>query len=197
LDRIFCSFEVKADPNDDTGIIRGHGSTFGSVDSCGDTVAKGAFTKSIADIKSGASPWPPMLSQHSDDLPIGAWTHIDEDEKGLRLRGQLAIKTRRGLEAYNLLRMTPRPALNGLSIGYRAKDYELHKAGSGPNGAKRTLKAVDLVECSLVTFPADKFARVASVKSGFDIEPVDEAMSMKDFAMMEFEMLRRTMCRHN
>src|ERR1700737_899660 len=98
---------------------------------------------------------------------------------------------------YALLKMKPRPAFNGLSIGYRAKDFELHKSGSGPNGAKRTLKAVDLVECSLVTFPADKFARVASVKSGFDIEPVDEAMSMKDFAMMEFEMLRRTMCRHN
>jgi phage head maturation protease len=87
--------------------------------------------------------------------------------------------------------MKTRPAFNGLSIGYRAKDFELHRLGSGPNGAKRTLKSVDLVECSLVTFPADKFARVASVKSGFDTEIVDEPMSMKDFAAIQFEMLRR------
>src|ERR1700730_118879 len=52
---------------------------------------------------------------------------------------------------YALLKMKPRPAFNGLSIGYRAKDFELHRSGSGPNGAKRTLKSVDLVECSLVT----------------------------------------------
>ena len=88
--------------------------------------------------------------------------------------------------------MKPRAALNGLSIGYRAKDFELHKSGSGPNGAKRTLKSVDLVECSLVTFPADKFARVAGVKAR--LEPVvDEAVLAKNWALMEFEKMRRLM----
>jgi HK97 family phage prohead protease len=190
MEHFFCPLvEVKFDQRgDNDGTVRGYGSAFGNVDSYGDTVAKGAFKKTIEEIKSGASPWPPMLLQHgaSDQNPIGIWTHLDEDEKGLRLRGQLAIKTRRGLEAYNLLKMQPRPALNGLSIGFRAKDYELHH--SGP--VKRTLKAIDLVECSLVTFPADKFARVASVKFAV-IEPVEEAVSMKEFAIMEFEKLRR------
>ena len=79
-----------------------------------------------------------------------------------------------------LLKMTPRPALNGLSIGYRAKDFELHY--SGP--IKRTLKAADLVECSLVTFPADKFVRVASVKSGFDTEPESPTMTIRELAWL-------------
>jgi HK97 family phage prohead protease len=194
MDHIFCPFEVKLNQHgDDDGTIRGYGSVFGNVDSYGDTVAKGAFQKTISDAKSGAGPWPAMLSQHggSDQTPIGIWTDVDEDDRGLKLKGKLAVNTRRGADAYALLKMKPRPAFNGLSIGYRAKDFELHKSGSGPNGARRTLKAVELVECSLVTFPADKFARVASVKSGFHIEAVDEAVSMKDFAVMQFEQLRR------
>jgi phage head maturation protease len=98
----------------------------------------------------------------------------------------------RPVEAYELLKMTPRPAFNGLSIGYRAKDYELHRNSSGLGGAKGTLKSVDLVECSLVTFPADKFARVASVKSWGETE-VDEAALAKAWALAEFEAMRRLM----
>lgn len=168
MDHIFCPFEIKLDQRgDDDGTIRGYGSVFGNVDSYGDTVAKGAFRKTISDAKSGAAPWPAMLSQHggNDATPIGIWTGMDEDDRGLKLKGKLAVNTRRGADAYALLKMKPRPAFNGLSIGYRAKDFELHKSGQGPNGARRTLKSVDLVECSLVTFPADRFARVASVKA--------------------------------
>jgi HK97 family phage prohead protease len=188
MDHIYCPFEVKLDQDgDDTGIIRGYGSTFGNVDTYGDTVAKGAFTKTIADCKAGNTPWPVMLSQHDQTTPIGIWTDMDEDSRGLKLKGKLAINTRRGADAYALLKMKPRPAFNGLSIGYRANEFQLHK--SGP--IKRALKSVDLVECSLVTFPADKFARVASVKSWSDETPVDEAALAKRWAMREFEAMRR------
>jgi HK97 family phage prohead protease len=190
MDRLICPFEVKIDSDSEDGTISGYGSTFGNVDSYGDTVAKGAFRKTIADAKSGATQWPVMLSQHDQTTPIGIWTGMDEDERGLKLKGKLAVNTRRGADAYALLKMKPRPALNGLSIGYRAKDFELHKSGTGPNGAKRTLKSVDLVECSLVTFPADKFARVASVKSGYEAAP---EMTMRDLAWMNFIELRRLM----
>jgi HK97 family phage prohead protease len=192
MQQTFCPFEFKADPNDNTGCFVGYGSTFGNVDSCGDTVAKGAFKKTIEDAKSGNTNWPAMLSQHSEGLPIGVWTGMQENETGLRLQGKLALNTTKGRDAYELLKMKPRPALNGLSIGYRAKEFELHRNNSGPNGAKRTLKAVDLVEVSLVTFPADKFARVTSVKSWFEDEPqpVDEAAAMKEMARLAWEGMR-------
>jgi HK97 family phage prohead protease len=188
MDHLLIPFEVKANPNDDTGIITGYGSVFGNVDSSGDTVAHGAFKQTIADAKSGVGQWPAMLLQHGgsearDKMPIGIWTHMEEDGRGLRLSGKLA-NTKRGREALALLRMQPRPALDGLSIGYRAKDYELHR--SGP--AKRTLKAVDLVECSLVTFPSDRYARVASVKSRIS---EDEAARCKKWALADWEQLRR------
>jgi HK97 family phage prohead protease len=192
MDRTFCLFEIK-NQRDDDGTFAGYGSTFGNVDSYGDTVAKGAFAKTIADAKSGAAPWPAMLSNHggNDPNPVGIWTGMDEDDNGLRLKGKLALNNKRGADIYALLKMKPRPALNGLSIGYVAKDFELHKSGSGPKGARRTLKSIDLHEISFATFPADKFARVASIKSWHDAEPVDEAITMKDFAMIQFQELRR------
>lgn len=189
MDHIYCPFEFKMNGHgEEDGTFSGYGSTFGNVDSYGDTVAKGAFRKTIADAKSGITQWPAMLSQHggTDQTPIGVWTGMDEDERGLKLMGKLAIKTKRGADAYALLKMKPRPALNGLSIGYRATDFELHRTGP----VKRTLKAVELVECSLVTFPADKFARVASVKSRTDIEK-DEASLAKAWAAMEWQRMSR------
>jgi uncharacterized protein len=186
-------FEIKSDNSND-GTFFGYGSTFGNVDSYGDIVAPGAFADSIAAVKSGTKAWPAMLLQHGDStsdgkMPIGIWTNMEEDDRGLRLQGKLAIKNRRGAEAYALLKMQPRPALNGLSIGYRVRDSENHK--SGP--VKRTLKAIDLVEVSLVTFPADRFARVVSVKSWQETAP---EMTMQDFAMMEFERMRSVMQRN-
>jgi phage head maturation protease len=43
-----------------------------------------------------------MLSQHggSDETPIGIWTDMDEDDRGLKLKGKLAVNTRRGADAY-------------------------------------------------------------------------------------------------
>lgn len=108
---------------------------------------------------------------------------LNEDNHGLKLQGKLAINTKRGGDAYALLKMKPRPAYDGLSIGYVAKDFDLHKNGSGPNGARRTLKSVDLKEISVVTFPADKFSRVGSVKAAWhDTEQEDEETLVKNNA---------------
>lgn len=167
MDRLICPFEVKVSQSDD-GLITGYGSVFGNVDSHRDVVAKGAFKSSLSDAKSGAGCWPAMLLQHGmgdevdSKMPVGIWTDIDEDDTGLLMSGKLALKTQRGAEAYELMKMTPRPALNGLSIGYRTKDFTM---GSKTDKARRTLNAVDLVEVSLVTFPSNTKATILSVKS--------------------------------
>jgi HK97 family phage prohead protease len=161
--------ETKIAVSDDgSGSIEGYGSVFGNVDSHGDIVAKGAFEKTIANSKSGQSPWPAMLLQHDNDKsPIGVWSDIYEDSYGLKMKGQLALGTERGSDAYALLKMKPRPAFDGLSIGYRVNDSTLY-----PNGtkARRILKSVDLIEASLVTFPSNTAATVTSVKSGYGIQ---------------------------
>jgi uncharacterized protein len=195
MEFLTCHFEFKSE-NTSGGYITGYGSIFGNIDSYGDVVAKGAFRKSIADVMNGVTAWPAMLLQHGDETsggrtPIGVWTSMEEDDRGLKMTGKLAINTKRGKDAYELLKMRPRPALNGLSIGYRCTDYELHKVGSP---ARRTIKAVDLVEVSLVTFPANTRARVTGVKSGYEAAP---EMTMRDLALADYEMLCKEMTRHN
>lgn len=175
MGRLSCAFEIKRISEDDTdGVINGYGSVFRNIDSYGDIVAPGAFKKTLEASQSGDAPWPAMLLQHGDETaegrtPIGIWTKMQEDDNGLLLEGKLALDTRRGAEAYALLKMQPRPALNGLSIGYRTKDFAMHGKG---DKARRTLKAVDLHEVSLVTFPANTRATVTSVKAAHEIKTI-------------------------
>jgi HK97 family phage prohead protease len=162
--------EVKftVDATDDTGMtFSGYGAVTGNIDSYGDMLAPGAFADTLAKVKSTGQ-WPAMLEQHggwgsaaADMTPIGIWTDMSEDGSGLKVHGKLADTTS-GRDLYALLKMQPRPAIDGLSIGYIAKDWSPRSA---PDEPRRTLKKVDLMEVSLVTFPANAKARVSSVKS--------------------------------
>lgn len=171
MDRIFAPFdrELKLAPDEsDTKMsFSGHGAVFGNVDAYGDVIAPGAFKKTLKEAKQSKQ-WPAMLMQHggwgltSEDLmPIGVWTELEEDDVGLATEGVLADTTK-GLDTYKLLKMQPRPAINGLSIGYIPIRW---KARSKPEEPRRTLEEVKLLEISLVTFPANAKARVRDVKS--------------------------------
>lgn len=155
----------------------GYGAVFNNVDSYGDVIVPGAFAQFISDAKAGRQPWPAMLSQHggwgmgADDLtPVGIWNDLSEDGVGLKVEGKLA-DTPRGRDLHTLMKMDPRPAIDGLSIGYIPKEWEPR---SKPEEPRRRLKRIDVIEISPVTFPANRLARVASVKS------VDELLTLAD-----------------
>ena len=152
----------------DPGTFSGYGAAFGNVDSYGDVIKPGAFKRTLKEAKQTGR-WPAMLSQHggwgmsSEDMtPIGIWTAMEEDAQGLKVEGKLALDTRRGADAYALLKMAPRPALDGMSIGYIAKKFTVGTAIGEP---RRTLEDIELMEISLVTFPANGAALVNQVKA--------------------------------
>jgi len=157
--------------NDD-GTVEGYGSVFGVRDSYDDVIAAGAFQASLAAHKK-AGTMPAMLWQHDADKPIGIWTEMVEDSKGLRIKGQLALETTLGKEAHALLKMG---ALNGLSIGFMSKQWAYDRETD-----IRTLTEIDLWEVSLVTFPANGAARVTDVKSVDDLQaPKDAEQLLRD-----------------
>ncbi len=170
--------EVKLAPPETEGMtFEGYGAVFGNVDSYGDVIQPGAFADTLAAAQKSGT-WPAMLLQHGgwgmgaeDMTPIGIWTGLSEDGIGLKVQGKFA-DTVRGREAYALLKMDPRPAIDGLSIGYIAKEWTQR---SKPEEPRRTLKKVDLMEVSLVTFPANGKARVSSVKSLEEITTLADA----------------------
>lgn len=172
MQHLACALmEIKLAPTEsgvDAMSFSGYGAAFNNVDSYGDVIAPGAFAKFLSDVQEQKQPWPAMLSQHggwgatADDMtPVGVWTHLAEDGAGLQVTGQLA-DTPRGRELYTLMKMSPRPAIDGLSIGYIAKSFTPR---SKPEDPRRTLTQIDLMEISPVTFPANRSARVASVKT--------------------------------
>lgn len=152
-------FQVKAVSED--GLFSGYGSVFNVVDSYKDVVAPGAFSESLE------SRMPSLLWQHRMGEPIGVYTTVKEDNVGLYVEGKLALKTARGAEAYELLKMG---ALSGLSIGFITREDSYDRMTD-----IRTLKKLDLWEVSLVTFPANDAARVANVKSIEGIQSMSDA----------------------
>jgi HK97 family phage prohead protease len=186
IDRIECPFEIKlAGAESDQMTFSGYGAVFGNIDSYGDVIQKGAFKETIKQAKASKQ-WPAMLMQHggwgmsADDMnPIGIWTEMNEDDVGLFVEGKLA-DTPRGREMHTLMKMSPRPAINGLSIGYFAKEFTL---GTKPEEPRRTIKRIELVEISPVTFPANGKARVKDVKSIEEFQSLAEAESyLRDVA---------------
>ena len=98
-----------------------------------------------------------MLFQHDPAEPIGTWTDIREDARGLFAAGRINADVARGREVLSLMRSG---GLDGLSIGFSTV-----KSRREASGLRRLLE-VDLWEISVVTFPMLPQARVAAVKGG-------------------------------
>ncbi len=96
-----------------------------------------------------------MLFQHDPANPIGHWTTLREDERGLFVEGVLTPGVQKAREVFELMRTG---ALDGLSIGFRTV-----RANPEARGVRRILEA-DLWEISVVTFPMLPGARIGEVK---------------------------------
>lgn len=130
--------------------IEGYASLFGQADQGGDIVQKGAYAASIQAM-TAAGQRVKMLWQHDPAQPIGLWTEVREDARGLWVKGRLLDCTQKGREAAALIAAG---AIDGLSIGYRTR-----KAAKDEKG-QRLLTELELWEVSLVTFPMLPSARV-------------------------------------
>lgn len=158
-------FEVKSVGKD--GTFEGYGSVFGELDSYRDIVMPGAFNKSLQDDFLSKDRLVPMLWQHNDRTPIGVYSEIHEDQKGLYVKGECNMDVQLGREAHALMKQK---ALSGLSIGYTTVTAEWDE-----KQLTRKLLQVNLWEVSPVTFPAGDSARVQSVKSMMELLTLSDA----------------------
>ena len=147
--------EYKEIDTDEDGSFEGYASIFNNKDLGNDVIRKGAFSNTLYDKKPRQIK---LLYQHKTDEPIGVIDSVEEDNKGLKVKGRLAMQTQKGREVYELMKMG---ALDSMSIGYKLS----------PDGYKyddknkrRVIKEVDLMEVSMVTFPMNPKAKVTKVK---------------------------------
>lgn len=143
---------------DENGTFTGYGSVFHNEDSYGDIVRPGAFKKTL-EKWAAKGRFPPMLWQHWRGDPIGVFTQMREDERGLYVEGKLLIADiAKAREAYALLK---EKGLGGMSIGYREIATRQNEDGT------QDLLELDLWEVSVVTFPANEAATVDNIKADF------------------------------
>ncbi|WP_210260886.1 HK97 family phage prohead protease [Enterovirga aerilata] len=160
--------EVKFASGAAEGTFSGYGSVFNHEDFGGDVIAKGAFAQTLREWKARGK-LPKMLLQHGpglfggsamDAIPLGQWTGMSEDTKGLYVEGRLlGLDTDRGRAVHEAMKAGE---LDGLSIGYRVKEFTL---GTKPSEPYRTIKRLDLFEVSVVLFGMNDQALVDNVKS--------------------------------
>ena len=190
MDHLDFDLEIKLADDGTEGTIEGYGSVFGLLDRGGDIVEPGAFKASLAEWRKRKQ-LPSMLWQHDSSSPVGVWTEMVEDDRGLKVKGELILDVPQAAVARALMK---RGAVKGLSIGYRTKEAEVDRG----TGARR-LKKVDLWELSLVTIPMLPEAQITGVKG--DFEPSawerafrDEGLSIRE-AKLATSVARKLACR--
>ncbi|MDR0555391.1 MAG: HK97 family phage prohead protease [Holosporaceae bacterium] len=142
---------------DENGEISGYASVFDVLDGHGDVVVNGAFKSAVADFGIGKKP--KLLWQHDMHRPIGVIEGIHEDTYGLFVKGRLLLEIPKANEVYFLLK---NKAIDGFSIGYKIR-HNFFKNN------RQYLTDIDLLEISVVTFPACEEAVVGEIKTDGDI----------------------------
>lgn len=133
----------------DVSVIEGYASVFQIADNHNDIIAPGAFKSSINNhVK--------LLWQHDVTKPIGVVTFMKEDQYGLQIAAEINIKTKEGSDAKHLVKQG---AVSGLSIGFDIKEYSYNQDGC------RIIHDLNLIEISIVTFPANNMAIINQIKS--------------------------------
>lgn len=167
------------------GEFVGYASVFGNVDLGGDVVERGAFAGTLAKRKAGD-----VLMLWGHDLrsvPIGKWLDLREDDRGLVARGQLTLDIPRARDVHAAMK---EGTVKGLSIGYMVpKDG----AEFDRSGRVRRIKAVDLIEISVVNLPMNPRAQIARVKAAEMTEREIERLLTRDagFSRSEARALMR------
>lgn len=148
-------------------MFKGYGSTFGNVDKGKDVCVKGCFTKTLEDHGKGGT-LPSMYFMHDPTRPIGDYTDMKEDARGLSVTGQLYTgdnETQDSRVARNVLKGTGR---KGLSIGFFTKNSTMDaKTGT------RFLNEVELPEVSVVGHGMNPKALVTMCKSLAGVLPTE------------------------
>jgi len=152
----FDNIEIKSSTSNEV-VITGYASVYNIKDYHNDLIAKGAFASaSHQNVK--------FLWQHDSKKPIGIIKHLSEDDHGLKMEAVINNKVKAGREAIELIKQG---AIDGLSIGFYIKNSVYNEV------KQRVITEAELLEISIVTFPANQSARISYITKGQDTEDME------------------------
>lgn len=129
--------------------ISGYASVYDIADQHNDIIVKGAF----ADLENKNVK---LLWQHNHEKPLGVIQNIFEDDYGLKVEAVINNKIEGGIEAIELIKQG---AVNALSVGFNIVSSHFNDIG------QRVITEANLIEISIVTFPANTEAQINFIQS--------------------------------
>lgn len=160
-------FEIKQiheDEDDEFFRFEGLASTFGNIDLVDDIMEPGSFKESLVNTL------PIILWQHRSSEPIGMPEEIRETPEGLFVKVRLPKED--SLVRERVIPQIKIGSIRTMSIGFRVRESSFDEVTD-----IRRIQKVDLLEISLVTFPANPQARVTGFKS---VAPFLQELSLTD-----------------
>ena len=155
---VYASFNADvtlAEDNDNE--LRATLTTFGNKDSYGDIIDPGALDTWMKD---NAGKDLPMLFGHDTKEIIGKWNGLEKMVRKFKAKGSLYKDfIARAGEVYGLLKAS---AIKGVSIGFKPLDYEFWEE---KDDFGILWKEIELLEASIVLFPANNRAQVDQIKA--------------------------------
>jgi len=147
------------------GVFEGYASVFGVVDSDGDIIEPGAFAQAL---KNQSRAVAMFFNHRRNEIPVGKWLELSEDNKGLYVRGEL---TPGNPQSEALKAAMVHGTVGGMSVGFSAAKGDVTSIATGYSFRNVSR----LSEISVCTFPANEAATVSTLKSMETIESIRDA----------------------
>jgi HK97 family phage prohead protease len=147
------------------GQFEAYASIFGNVDSYGDVVQPGAFAGTLKTWADSGN-FLPVLFGHNmsdPDFNIGHVVEAVEDDRGLKVLGQLDLESPKGAQVHRMLK--------GKRISQMSFAYDVVRGSMGQLDGVDVyeLHEVKIYEVSLVTIGANEETEILAVKTAADI----------------------------
>ena len=164
-----CQTEIK-DLDESTGTVVFYGAVFGNEDLGGDTLMKGAASKTIRENFKNIR----HFKHHNSSLMPGVIKEISEDVYGILVKSSLILSTQTGRETYEEYKaMASVGKSMDHSIGYKTIKFDEDR--NDPTVWKRILREIKLFEVSTLT--------------AWGMNPLAQTVSVKSFDELDFNLL--------
>ncbi|EGU0167937.1 TPA: HK97 family phage prohead protease [Vibrio parahaemolyticus] len=178
--------EVKMQTTGDDGYrFKGYASVWDGNDSYNDTIKRGAYAGVIEAVKAGTAEMPLLMFGHKhNEMPVGKIVEMKEDDYGLLIECEL---TKGHSVAEDLKAAIGHGTIKGLSIGYSLSkdDFEAKQ-----EGGRVITNVTYLGEVSVVSFAADRKAKIDLLSVKDALQEVDSLKSLEAFCRAEFNCSR-------
>lgn len=167
----FVDLKIKMEEDNSPYDISAIVTKFDVEDKVGDIILSGALDKYIADFNAGKTEPLRMLKMHERSTIVGEWKVLEVVGDKVVAKGDFLTETQDGKDTKILVQ---KGLLTGVSMGFKSQEWSFNDDTGGI-----TFKIIELIETSLVDFPAHQDAIVTSVKNfngEFDLKVIAKAL---------------------